>query len=185
MDLVAAVVCDKRGLFVGDGVDVSADEIVAVCVPLTLCTVVAVTEAAVVGVFVAIGDAVIDFVKGCVKDLLLVIETDEEALGVLLCVVDPVVVLVISGVPVNRIDAVPDTETVDVLELDIDLVIVADAELLLVVRTDCVGVLVDLELSVVVTLVVEVLELVILRDTLGDDVDVLDDVIDDVPVADT
>ena len=64
IDLVAALVCDKRGLFVGDGVDVSTDEIVAVCVPLTLCPVVTVTEAAVVGVFVPIGDAVIVFVKG-------------------------------------------------------------------------------------------------------------------------
>ena len=94
-------------------------------------------------------------------------------------------VLVIGGVPVNRIDAVPDTETVDVLELDIDLVIVADAELVLVARTDWVGVLVDLALSVVVTLVVEVLELVILREALGDDVDVLDDDIEGVPVLDT
>ena len=94
-------------------------------------------------------------------------------------------VLVMGGVPVNRIDAVPDTETVDVFELDMDLVIVADAELVLVARTDWVGVLVDLALSVVVTLVVEVLELVILRDALGDDVDVLDDVIEGVPVSDT
>ena len=83
------------------------------------------------------------------------------------------------------IDAVPDTETLDVFELDMDLVIVADAELVLVARTDCVGVLVDLALSVVVTLVVEVLELVILREALGDDVDVLDDVIEGVPVLDT
>jgi hypothetical protein len=170
---------------VGDGVDVSADEIVVVCVPLRLCPVVAVTEAALVGLFVAIGDAVIDFVNGCVKDILLVIEADEEALGVLLCVVDPVVVLVIGGVLVILIDAVPDTETVDVLELDIDLVIVADAELVLVACSDCVGVLVSFDVTVAVTLVVEVLELVILRDTLGDDVDVLDDVIDGVPVSDT
>ena len=90
-----------------------------------------------------------------------------------------------GGVPVNRIDAVPDTETVDVFELDMDLVIVADAELVLVARTDWVGVLVDLALSVVVTLVVEVLELVILREALGDDVDVLDDDIEGVPVLDT
>jgi hypothetical protein len=185
MDLVAAVVCDERGLLVGDGVDVSADEIVAVCVPLTLCPVVAVTEAALVGLFVAIGDAVIDFVRGSVKDSLLVIDTDEEALGVLLCVVEPVILLLISGVAVNRIDAVPDTETVDVLELDIDLVIVADAELVLVARTDCVGVLVSFDVRVAVTLVVDVLELVILRDALGDDVDVLDDVIEGVPVSDT
>jgi len=95
------------------------------------------------------------------------------------------VVLVMGGVPVNRIDAVPDTETVDVFELDMDLVIVADAELVLVARTDWVGVLVDLALSVVVTLVVEVLELVILREALGDDVDVLDDDIEGVPVLDT
>ena len=94
-------------------------------------------------------------------------------------------VLVISGVPVNRIDAVPDTETVDVFELDMDLVMVADAEFVLVARTDLVGVLVDLALSVVVTLVVEVLELVILREALGDDVDVLDDDIEGVPVLDT
>ncbi len=94
-------------------------------------------------------------------------------------------VLVIGGVLVILIDAVPDTETLDVFELDIDLVIVADAELVLVARTDCVGVLVDLALSVVVTLVVEVLELVILREALGDDVDVLDDVIEGVPVLDT
>ena len=94
-------------------------------------------------------------------------------------------VLVMGGVPVNRIDAVPDTETVDVFELDMDLVIVADAELVLVARTDWVGVLVDLALSVVVTLVVEVLELVILREALGDDVDVLDDDIEGVPVLDT
>jgi hypothetical protein len=95
------------------------------------------------------------------------------------------VVLVIGGVPVNRIDAVPDTETVDVLELDIDLVIVADAELVLVALTDCVGVLVSFDVRVAVTLVVDVLELVILREALGDDVDVLDDVIEGVPVADT
>jgi len=74
---------------------------------------------------------------------------------------------------------------VDVFELDMDLVIVADAELVLVARTDWVGVLVDLALSVVVTLVVEVLELVILREALGDDVDVLDDDIEGVPVLDT
>ena len=182
---MAALVCDERGLFVGDGVEVSAGESVEVRVSLTLCPGFTVTEPHVVCVFVPIGDAVIDFVRGSVKDNLLVIDTDEEALGVLLCVVDLVVVLVIGGVLVILIDAVPDTETVDVFELDMDLVIVADAELVLVARTDCVGVLVDLAVSVVVTLVVEVLELVILREALGDDVDVLDDVIEGVPVLDT
>ena len=81
---MAALVCDERGLFVGDGVKVSAGESVEVRVSLTLCPGFSVTEAHVVCVFVPIGDAVIVFVKGSVKDLLLVTETDEEALGVLL-----------------------------------------------------------------------------------------------------
>jgi hypothetical protein len=90
-----------------------------------------------------------------------------------------------GGVPVNRIDAVPDTETVDVFELDMDLVMVADAEFVFVACTDCVGVLVSFDDIVAVTLVVEVLELVILRDVLGDDVDVLDELTDCVVVSDT
>ena len=93
--------------------------------------------------------------------------------------------MVIGGVPVNLIDAVPDTETVDVFELDIDLVMVADAEFVFVACTDCVGVLVSFDDIVAVTLVVEVLELVILRDVLGDDVDVLDELTDCVVVSDT
>ena len=185
MDLVAILLRDIAGLFVGDGVEVSAGEPVEERVSLRLCPGFTVTEAYVVGVFVPATEALIVFVNGCVKDLLLVTEPVEEALGVLVCVVELVVVLVIGGVPVNRIDAVPDTETVDVFELDIDLVMVADAEFVLVARTDWVGVLVDLALSVVVTLVVEVLELVILRDALGDDVDVLDELTDCVVVTDT
>ena len=93
--------------------------------------------------------------------------------------------MVIGGVPVNLIDAVPDTETVDVFELDMDLVMVADAEFVFVACTDCVGVLVSFDDIVAVTLVVEVLELVILRDVLGDDVDVLEELTDCVVVADT
>ena len=72
----------------------------------------------------------------------------------------------------------------DVFELDIDLVIVADAEFVFVACTDCVGVLVSFDDIVAVTLVVEVLELVILRDVLGDDVDVLDELTDCVVVSD-
>ena len=93
--------------------------------------------------------------------------------------------MVIGGVPVNLIDAVPDTETVDVFELDMDLVMVADAEFVFVACTDCVGVLDSFDDIVAVTLVVEVLELVILRDVLGDDVDVLDELTDCVVVSDT
>jgi hypothetical protein len=84
MDLVAALVCDERGLFVGDDVKVSAGVTVDVSVSFTLFPVVRLTEAHVVCVFVPIGDAVIDFVRGSVKDNLLVTDTDEEALGVLL-----------------------------------------------------------------------------------------------------
>ena len=53
-------------------------------VSLTLCPVVAVTEASVVGVFVPADEALIVFVNGFVKDILLVSEAEEEALGVLL-----------------------------------------------------------------------------------------------------
>ena len=61
---MAALVCDERGLFVGDGVKVSAGVTVDVSVSLTLCPVVAVTEACVVGVFVPATEALIVFVKG-------------------------------------------------------------------------------------------------------------------------
>jgi hypothetical protein len=63
---------------------VSAGVTVDVSVSFTLFPVVRLTEAHVVCVFVPIGDAVIDFVRGSVKDNLLVTDTDEEALGVLL-----------------------------------------------------------------------------------------------------
>ena len=75
---------DIAALFVGDGVKVSAGVTVDVSVSLTLCPVVAVTEASVVGVFVPATEALIVFVNGFVKDNLLVIEPEEEALGVLL-----------------------------------------------------------------------------------------------------
>lgn len=81
---MAILLRDIAGLFVGDGVKVSAGVTVDVSVSLTLCPVVRLTEPHVVCVFVPMGDAVIVFVKGSVKDLLLVTETDEEALGVLL-----------------------------------------------------------------------------------------------------
>ncbi len=61
---MAALLCDERGLFVGDGVKVSAGESVELRVSLTLCPGFTVTEAHAVCVFVPIGDAVIDFVKG-------------------------------------------------------------------------------------------------------------------------
>ena len=181
-DLLDAAVFDARGLFVVDKVDVSADEPVGDGVPVTVCLIVTepVTDTDRGIVFIEV--AVIVLVLRSLNPGLRVIETKEDALGDLVCVVDPDTVFVMTGEPVVRIDPVPDTDTVDVFEGDVLLVCVVDAVLVFVDWIDCVGVFVDLIETVAVTLTVEVLELVMLRVALGDDEAVLDDVIDCVPV---
>jgi hypothetical protein len=184
-DLLDAAVLDARGLFVVDSVDVSAEEPVGDAVPVTVCLIVTepVTDTDTAFVFIEV--PVIVLVLRSLKPGLRVIETKEDALGDLVCVVDRVAVFVITEEPVFRIDLVPDTETVDVLDDDVVLVNVVDPEFVLVGCTDCVGVLVDLIETVAVTLVVEVFELVILRVAVGDDEAVLDDLVDCVPVTET
>lgn len=182
VDLLDAAVFDARGLFVVDKVDVSADEPVGDGVPVTVCLIVTepVTDTDRGIVFIEV--AVIVFVLCSLNETLVDTDVEEDALGDLVCVVDPDTVFVMTGEPVVRIDPVSDTDTVDVFEGDVLLVCVVDAVLVFVDWIDCVGVFVDLIETVAVTLTVEVLELVMLRVALGDDEAVLDDVIDCVPV---
>ena len=176
---------DGLGLNVEDGVPVLSGDAVEERVPRTLGPVVTDGDVEIVVVLLPILEALIDFVSGSVKDNLLVTDEDEEALGDFVCVIELVVVFDIKVVPVSLIEPDPHAELVDVLEEDIDLVNVGDAEFVLVACVDCVVVLVALVEPVVVTDPVEVLELLTLRELLGDPVEVLEEDTDCVPVTDT
>lgn len=182
VDLLDAAVFDARGVFVVDKVDVSTDEPVGDDVPVTVWPIVTepVTDTERGIVFIEV--AVMVLVLRSLNETLVDTDVEEDALGDLVCVVDPDTVFVMTGEPVVRIDPVADTDTVDVFEGDVLLVCVVDAVLVFVDWIDCVGVFVNLIETVAVTLTVEVLELVMLRVALGDDEAVLDDVIDCVPV---
>jgi len=115
-DFVGILLLDGIELNVGDGVDVSAGELVVVNVSLILGFVVIDPDTDEDGDLVNKIDAVIVFVNGTVTDTLLVADDDGEILDVFVCVTELVIVLVISGVFVTFIDLVPDTDTVDVLD---------------------------------------------------------------------
>lgn len=66
------------------------------------------------------------------NDNLALADREEDALAVLVCVVELVIDLVISGVLVSPIDPVLRGDELEVLEDDIDLVNVVDAEFVLV-----------------------------------------------------
>jgi hypothetical protein len=66
------------------------------------------------------------------NDNLALADTEEDALSVLVCVVELVIDLVISGVLVSPIDPVLHGDDVEVLDDDMDLVNVVDAEFVLV-----------------------------------------------------
>lgn len=66
------------------------------------------------------------------NDNLELVDREEDALAVLVCVVELVIDLVIIGVFVSLIDPVPHGDDVDVLDDDMDLVNVVDAEFVLV-----------------------------------------------------
>lgn len=66
------------------------------------------------------------------NDNLALAEREDDALVVLVCVVELVIDLVISGVPVSLIDPVLHGDDVEVLDDDMDLVNVVDAEFVLV-----------------------------------------------------
>ncbi len=85
----------------------------------------------------------------------------------------------------SRIEAVPHVEAVEVLEEDVDLENIGDAELVFVCLTEAVVVRVERVEPVIVVLPVDVLELETLRVPGGDAVDVFEEDIDDVPVMET
>lgn len=72
------------------------------------------------------------FVICSLNEILLVAEGDEEILDVFVWVPELVIDLVITGVFVSLIDPVPHGDDVDVLDDDMDLVNVVDAEFVLV-----------------------------------------------------
>ena len=80
-DLLDAAVLDARGLFVVDSVDVSAEEPVGDAVPVTVCLIVTESEPDTDRDLVFIEVAVIVLVLRSLKPGLLVIETEEDALG--------------------------------------------------------------------------------------------------------
>lgn len=84
---------DGFGLNVEDGVPVLSGDVVEERVPKTLGPVVTDREGGGDTVFMPIPEAVIVLVDTRVKDILLVTDEDEEALGDFVCVIELVVVL--------------------------------------------------------------------------------------------
>jgi|LauGreDrversion4_2_1035121.scaffolds.fasta_scaffold40033_3 hypothetical protein len=117
-----------------------------------------------------------------VKEARIEADTDEETLAVFVLVYEPEAVLLIGPDFVGSIERLPVTEAVEVLEDDMDRVIVAEADLDLVPCEEPEDVLEARMLPDPVTQAVDVLELVILREELGEDVLVLEEDILDVPV---
>jgi hypothetical protein len=117
-----------------------------------------------------------------VKEARIEADTDEETLAVFVLVYEPEVVLLIGPDFVGTTERLPVTEAVEVLEDDMDRVIVAEADLDLVPCEEPEDVLEARMLPDPVTQAVDVLELVILREELGEDVLVLEEDILDVPV---
>ena len=85
----------------------------------------------------------------------------------------------------SRIEAVPHVEAVEVLEDEVDLENVGDAELVFVCPTEAVVVRVERVEPVIVVLPVDVLELETLRVPVGDAVVVFEEDTDGVPVTET
>ena len=85
----------------------------------------------------------------------------------------------------SRIEAVPHVVAVEVLEEEVDLENVGDAELVFVSFTEAVVVCVERVDPVIVVLPVDVLELEMLLELLGDAVVVFEEDTDGVPVTDT
>jgi len=184
-DLVAILLIEVLELNVEEVVAVSAGELVELMVFCAVWPVVIVDEDNGVSVLVLMIEALTLFVICSLNEILLVAEGDEEILDVFVWVPELVIDLVITWVFVSLIDPVPHGDDVDVFDEDIERVNVVEAEFVLVPWIDCVVVLVDLAVPVVVTLPVDVLELDTLRDPLGEDVVVLEADVDWVPLIDT
>ena len=172
---VDAEVEEDLGLNVGEVVAVFAGEEVVVSVSLTDEPVVADPVGPKEGVPEPATDALADLVIRSVKERLLVTDEEEERLDVFVCVIEPVLVLVMGGVSVLRMEPVPQVDAVDVLEDELLRVCVTEAEFVFVGWMDCVAVFVGLTLVVPVTLAVVVLELDTLRELVGEAVEVFDE----------
>jgi len=123
-----------------------------------------------------------DLLMRPVKEPRIEADTDEETLAVFVLVYESEAVLLIGPDFVGSIEPLPVTEAVEVLEDDMDRVIVGEADADLVPCEEPVGVREALVLPDPVTQAVDVLELVILREELGEDVLVLEEDILGVPV---
>jgi hypothetical protein len=173
------------GLVVAEFVAVFAEEPVGLLVSLTLEPVVTLSDTTGVTVLIPAEEVLIVFVVRSVNEPLLVAEDEAETLLVFVCVAELVTVLVPRGVRVSRIDAVPHVEAVEVLEDEVDLENVGDAELVFVSLTEAVVVRVERGVVVIVLLPVEVLELETLRVPVGEAVAVFEEDTDGVPVMET
>ena len=176
MDAIPLLDC--LGLFVADGVYVSAGEVVAVLVSIMLepIVIVPVTQAEPVLEITAVGVILLD--TRPVDDCLVLTEAEPVVVALFVRVMEAVIVLLIGPVCVSRNEPVLCGEVVDVLEDDMDLVWVVDAEFVFVDSTDNVVVFVARALTDPVTLDVDVLELDTERLELGDPVEVFEDDID-------
>lgn len=173
MDAIPLLDC--LGLFVADGVYVSAGEVVAVPVSIMLepIVIVPVTHAEPVLEIAAVGVMLLD--TRPVNDSLVLTEPEPVVVALFVRVMEDVIVLLIGPVFVSRIDPVLCGEVVDVLDDDTDLVWVVDAEFVFVGCTDKVVVFVERAVTDPVTLDVDVLELDTERLELGDPVEVFED----------
>ena len=173
MDAIPLLDC--LGLFVADGVYVSAGEVVAVLVSIMLepIVIVPVTHAEPVLEIAAVRVILLD--TRPVNDCLVLTEAELVVVALFVRVMEDVIVLLIGPVFVSRIDPVLCGEAVDVLDDDMDLVCVVDAEFVFVGCTDKVVVFVARAVTDPVTLDVDVLELDTERLELGDPVEVFED----------
>ena len=173
------------GLVVAEFVAVFAEEPVGLLVSLTLEPVVTLSDTKGVTVLIPAEEVLIVFVVRSVNEPLLVADDEAETLLVFVCVAELVTVCVPGGVRVSLIEAVPHVDAVEVLEEDVDLENVGDAELVFVCPTEAVVVRVERVDPVIVVLPVDVLELETLRVPVGDAVVVFEEDTDGVPVMET
>lgn len=181
----AALLFDEAGLAVAEFVALSTAEPVGLSVSLALEPVVTVSVSKGVADLLPAVEAEGDVVSRSVGDTLLVADDEAETLLVFVCVAELVTVCVPGGVRVSLIEAVPHVDAVEVLEEDVDLENVGDAELVFVCLTEAVVVRVERVDPVTVVLPVDVLELETLRVPVGDAVDVFEEDTDGVPVMET
>lgn len=169
-DLVEILVFDGKELVEATAVTDSIEEAVGLTVSDTLGPFDIEPEPEMLGLPDITAEPVIVLLRAPVIDAFPIADEEGETLRVFVCVTDPDTVADIGAVRVILRDPDPVTDTVDVLDEDTDRVFVTDAVGVLVCREDVVVVLVDRIDTVSVGLAVYVLELVTVREELGDPV---------------